>query len=54
MTGYNQILVWDGRLMASRQFDGVDEVTPERLEQAVSLLERLSIPLEMEEKVAVS
>ena len=54
LIGYNQILVWDGRLMASRQFDGVDEVTPERLEQAVSLLERLSIPLEMEEKVAVS
>lgn len=54
LTGYNQILVWDGRLMASRQFDGVDEVTPERLEQAVSLLERLSIPMEMEEKVAVS
>ncbi|MCL4461009.1 MAG: hypothetical protein M1297_04740 [Nitrospirae bacterium] len=54
MTGYNQILVWDGRIMASRQFDGVDEVTPERLGQAVSLLERLSIPLEMEEKVAVS
>lgn len=54
LTGYNQVLVWDGRLMASRQFDGVEEVRPERLEQAVSLLERLSIPLEMEEKVAVS
>ncbi|MHB1926843.1 MAG: hypothetical protein ACYCRD_06200 [Leptospirillum sp.] len=54
LTGYNQILFWDGRLMASRQFDGVQEVAPDRLSQSISSLERLLYPLEVEEKVAVS
>ncbi len=29
MTPYNQILVWDGRILFSKQFDGVNETEPE-------------------------
>ena len=53
-SSYNQILFWDGRVMASRQFDGVSEVTPERLSHLVEALSRLVRPLEAEAVVGVS
>ena len=53
-SSYNQILFWDGRVMASRQFDGVPEVTPERLSHLVEALLRLVRPLEAEAAVGVS
>jgi hypothetical protein len=28
MTPYNQVLVWDGRILFSKQFDGVQETNP--------------------------
>ena len=53
-SAYNQILFWDGRVMASRQFDGVPEVTPERLSHLVEALSHLVRPLEAEAVVGVS
>lgn len=36
MTPYNQILVWDGSLLASKQFEGVAETLPDAMKATLS------------------
>ncbi|MHB1563566.1 MAG: hypothetical protein ACYCXP_05645 [Leptospirillum sp.] len=36
MTPFNQILVWDGRILFSKQFDGVQETNPAAFQKTLS------------------
>ncbi|MHB1731038.1 MAG: hypothetical protein ACYCVG_08810, partial [Leptospirillum sp.] len=36
MTPFNQILVWDGRILFSKQFDGVQETNPVAFQKTLS------------------
>jgi hypothetical protein len=41
LTQYNQILLWDGTLIASKQFDGVAETLPEQMTGTLNRIQAL-------------
>jgi hypothetical protein len=51
LDGYNQILFWDGQVIASRQFAGVPETEPKRMLALLDTLSRLVRPAEAEATV---